>query len=133
MKTEGRSQSGTAMLVTISVLTIIGSIFGILRGLFYEAVADFADSSHSYWRGWAYALLNLGTLVGAIVMLQRSVAGLYVYTICQVLYLVLIAYTTVIYSSDGGIFALLLGATFFLPSLVFLVLYLLPGTRRALR
>lgn len=123
--------NGTAMLTTLCIFTILGSIFGILRGLLYDLVADVAHAS-AYWRGWAMVVLGCGTLLGAIMMMSRSAAGWYLYSVCQVLYLGLVAYTMVHYLPEGGAFTLLVGAVFFLPSLVFLVLYWLPATRRAL-
>lgn len=119
-------------VVTLCILTIMGSILGALRGLFYEMLADFGGSSHSFWRGWAYVVLNLGTLVGAIAMLARRIDGLYLYTVCQILYLLAVGYAIVDWGGDGReIFAILIGASFFLPSSVFLALYWLPVARKS--
>jgi len=121
-------------VVTLCILTIIGSILGALRGLFYEMFADFGGSSHSFWRGWAYAVLNLGTLVGAIAMLARRADGLYLYTASQILYLLVVVSAIVDWGGDGReIFAILIGASFFLPSAVFLALYWLPVARKSLQ
>ena len=125
--------SNVSFVRTLCILTIMGSVLGVLRGLFYEAVATTVGSSPSFWRGWAYVVLNAGTLIGAMMMLARRVDGFYIYTACQFLYLLVVGYATFIWSQDTSLFFVLVGASFFLPSLVFLALYWLPGNQHSIR
>ncbi|MFZ9029019.1 MAG: hypothetical protein ACO2Z9_08385, partial [Crocinitomicaceae bacterium] len=76
-------------------------------------------------RGLLFVMVNIGTIIGAIVMLSRKLTGLYVYSVFQVLYLLVIVWATL--SHLGGvqtdIFAVTIAAVFFLPSLAFLIMY----------
>lgn len=135
----GHPQAGSggesAMLTVLCVITILGSIFGVLRGMTYNSLAGMAHES-GYLRGWGYILSNAGTLTGAITMLCRSIVGLYLYTFAQVGYILLVLFSTYVVFGQGelmGPFSALVGAFFWLPSVVFLVLYWLPVTRRGLR
>ena len=130
---ERRSLPITATLRTLCVVTILGSIFGIIRGCFYQEIATMGNLHDSYWRGLAYVIFSIGTLVGAIMMLNRSIAGLYVYLVCQSLYLVLVLYTIILYLPYAGTFALTIGTLFILPSLALFIFFLFPETRRSLR
>ena len=118
---EGKNTSSG--LLVLCILTIIGSVFGILRVFLYEIGAIVAGNE-TYVRGLLYVLFHTGTLAGAIIMLCRSMVGLYVYSISQILYIVLVLYT--IYGTYDGkeeAGAIIIGAMFWLPSLVFLILY----------
>src|SRR5689334_12291978 len=66
-----KKEPNPTALVTLCVLTIIGSLFGIIRGFFYEAIAGaFGNSDYLY--GYMFAGLNAGTLVAAILMLLQK-------------------------------------------------------------
>ena len=121
-------------MIILCVGTIIGSIFGILRAWLYEAVAHAADNAE-YIRGWIYAIANIGTLTGAVMMLQRKLLGLHIYTVSQVVYIGSVIYTTFIYSDEfdgAGELAFVISLLFLLPSILFLVLYWLDVNRRVL-
>ena len=115
-------KSNTTYLIILCILTIVGSLFGIVRGWIYELVSSFGNDG--YFRGWIYIITNVGTLVGAIMMLKRNKSGLHIYTISQIAYVLTVIYATIIYeSSDFGGFALLFSMLFLAPSIVFLILY----------
>lgn len=120
---------GGGLLITLCVLAILFSSFGIIRGLLYESVASLATDS-GYWRGSAFAILNVTTLVGAIMMMNRKFSGLIVYSAGQGLNLLLTFYTMAIYSESIGAFAMFIGAFFYIPEILFLILFWLPAVRR---
>ena len=85
IRVNNQGRSGTAyFLVSLCILTIIGSLFGIARGWLYEMVSTM-DTSDNYFRGWIYILTNIGTLTAAIIMLNRKMIGLYIYTVSQII------------------------------------------------
>lgn len=123
-------------IMVLAILTIIGSVFGLFRGMFYQAISeDFGNSGFS--RGWIYAILNIGTLVAAILLINRSKMGLYMYTFFQVLYLCFVVYVTFIYSQQtgdiGDAFVMLIALFFIIPSLAVLVMYWLPQNVKNLK
>jgi glucose dehydrogenase len=115
-------KSDTTFLTILCVLTIIGSLFGIARGWLYELVSTVGNDG--YFRGWIYILANIGTLIGAIMILKNKRSGLHLYTVSQTVYIITVIYATTIYeSSDFGGFAFLVSMLFLVPSIVFLILY----------
>jgi hypothetical protein len=76
-----------AFLITLCILTIIGSLFTIIRGYFYELISTVGGNGE-YFRGWIYVISGVGTLVGAIIMTQKKRIGLYIYTLFQTAYIV---------------------------------------------
>jgi len=70
------TKSQPAIIVTLSTLTRLGSVFGVLRGLFYQTFARLFESStlnnDDYNRGYVLMLLNAGTLIAAILMLRLT-------------------------------------------------------------
>jgi hypothetical protein len=132
------TSTSSGLLITLCTLTIIGSVFGILRAFLYEfgaMVAEVATGSNmdmTYVRGLLYVAFHTGTLIGAIIMLCRSMVGFYMYTISQILYIVFVLYTT--YATyDARVFEAIIGAMFWGPSLVFLILYWTLPTRKHLK
>tara|TARA_R110002073_G_scaffold8207_3_gene45737 strand:+ start:20924 stop:21436 length:513 start_codon:yes stop_codon:yes gene_type:complete len=123
---ETVNRGNPTFLTTLCILTLVGSLIGIYRGLLYQT---FASGSHfgnaEYIRGWLYVLVNLGTIIGAIVLLNKKSLGLYIYSVSQVLYLILIIWATSVYFGDKYTdqLALTISAFFFLPSLAFLIIY----------
>jgi hypothetical protein len=110
------------LLTILCVLTIIGSLFGIVRGWIYELVSTVGNDD--YFRGWIYIFANIGTLVGAILMLKRKKIGLHLYSVFQVIYILTVIYATVIYEvSDFEGLAIVASMFFLIPSIVFLILY----------
>ncbi len=124
-------QALPAVVIVFCILTILGSVLGLIRGLFYEVVANVADNEE-YWRGYAFAACHLGTLVAAIVMLTRKIWGFWMYVLFQLAYFGLMIFTLYTYSNSfentsgeefiGSIFIM---AIFGIPSLVMLVLYII--------
>lgn len=127
------------IIITLSVFTLLGSTFGMIRGVFYQTFATLFDASaglyHSeYQRGYILVLLNLGTMIAAILMLNLKRTGYYLYLLFQSGYIVFTAYIIFIYSSynkdaflisDGvNPLILLMGSFFLLPSTILLILHL---------
>ncbi|MEO6304255.1 MAG: zinc-ribbon domain-containing protein [Bacteroidia bacterium] len=128
---NANTKTGTApVVIVLCILTILGSFFGLIRGLFYEVVAGVADNEE-YWRGYAFAICNLATLITAIIMLMRKLWAFWLYLVFQTAYIGLVVYTFLIYSnfhqgtSDGAeAFSIFLTALFVIPSAIMLVLYI---------
>ncbi|MFN5416171.1 MAG: zinc ribbon domain-containing protein [Flavobacteriia bacterium] len=113
-------------LTTLGILTLVGSIIGIFRGLLYQSFASINHYGNpDYIRGWLFVAVNIGTIAGAIVLLFKKKAGLYIYTFFQLVYLCLIIWTTSVYfdSKHSNMFAVTIAMFFFLPSLAFLIMY----------
>jgi hypothetical protein len=130
-----KSKGNSSFLTTLCILTIIGSVIGIFRGILYQFFASIPDAGNAeYFRGILYFIANFGTLVGAIFLLNGKINGLYVYSVFQVAYLLTVIWATSVYI--GGDFtdmlAVTLGAIFFLPSLAFLIMYWTEPVRGAL-
>lgn len=122
-------RSNATFLMILCVLTIIGSVFTIGRAFLYEMVSMMDDSSN-YVRGWVYAGSSIGTLVGAILMIQRKLTGLYVYTVSQSIYIITVIIASLSYGDEFGDFgdeatflASAIAMFFLLPSVLFLILY----------
>ena len=121
-QTTKRNASNSSSITVLCILTIVGSVFTMWRGLLYEAVAGVADNDE-FIRGWIYIISSIGTIVGAIFMLNKKINGLYIYTFSQVIYLITVVYATIIYVEDFGGFALIISSMFFVPSACFLIVY----------
>ena len=122
---QHQQKSKPTFLIVLCVLTIIGSVFTIGRAYLYEMVS-MMDGHSNYIRGWIYAGSAIGTLIGAIMMTQRKLNGLYIYSIFQVIYIITVIIASFSYGDAfGGANALATAvAIFFLiPSVLFLVLY----------
>ena len=107
------------------VLTIIGSVFTIGRAYLYETVS-MMDGHSNYIRGWIYAGSAVGTLVGAIMMIQKKLNGLYIYSAFQGIYIITVLVASFSYSDKGNSASLLasgIAMFFLLPSILFLILY----------
>jgi hypothetical protein len=128
------SSTSKDFITVLCILTLVGSFFGMFRGLFYQFVADAANND-TYYRGLIFFVLNVGTAAGAIMMLNRSKIGLYIFTGFQILYLIMVMVTSLVYfgEEDESVFAFMLAMIFFLPSLAFLILYWLPQNKLALK
>lgn len=130
-QTTKRNASNSTFITVLCVLTIVGSVFTMWRGLLYEAVAGVADNDE-FIRGWIYIISSVGTFSGAIFMLNKKINGLYIYTFSQVIYLITVVYATIIYVDDFGGFALIISSMFFVPSVGFLIAYWSEGVKRQL-
>ncbi|MBA2613929.1 MAG: hypothetical protein H0U95_18345 [Bacteroidetes bacterium] len=125
-----KKQSMPAVVLVLCILTIIGSVFGLIRCLLYEVVADFSNNT-DYWRGYAFIICHLSTLTAAIIMLTRKVIGFWIYLASQIIYIGLIIYTLYSYSnfhygasSDAQALSYVFTLIFSIPSVIMLVLYL---------
>ena len=112
----------------LCVLTIIGSVLGIFRGLIYEMITAAGDWNDSYTRGFLYVITNFGTLTGAILMLLRQKKGLYIYTGSQIGYILVVIFASFVYKSEdyfegAETFAMSLALFFLIPSVLFLGMY----------
>lgn len=127
-----QQKSNATFLIVLCVLTIIGSVFTIGRAYLYEMVSMMGGESN-YIRGWIYAGSSIGTLAGAIMMIQRKLNGLYIYSTFQGIYIITVLVASLSYSDAFGSFdrsgnaASLLASGiamfFLLPSILFLILY----------
>ena len=130
--------TGSSTFLTIlCVFTIIGSLFGMARGFLYEIVAAAADNE-TYIRGWIYGFTNLGTLIGAILMLQKSKTGLYVYSVAQGIYIITVLFATLVYTGNelfagAEEMAFIISVGFLIPSILFPILYWLDVNKKHLR
>ena len=121
-----------AAVVTLAVITLLGSAFGIIRGIFYQIFShDFQkimDEENGYVRGYILVFLNVATFLAAILMLKMKRNGYYLYLIFQSLYLAFTLYITFIYAGenkgDFNPWVFLMSALFWFPSGILLVLYL---------
>jgi hypothetical protein len=124
-------RSSSAILATLCVLTLIGSVFTILRAIVYFTISSvgagetWADSMNV--RGSLYLLTSIGTIIGAVKMLNKEMLGLHVYTVSQVIYLITVFFALSYYldkfKSFGDSFAIMLVMFFVVPSVVILALY----------
>ena len=118
-------KSNASFLIVLCVLTIIGSVFTIGRAYLYEMVS-MMDGHSNYIRGWIYAGSAVGTLVGAIMMIQKKLNGLYIYSAFQGIYIITVLVASFSYSDKGNSASLLasgIAMFFLLPSILFLILY----------
>jgi Ca2+/Na+ antiporter len=126
-----------AIVITLAVITMLGSASGIVRGLLYQTTANLfktgALHNQDYSRGYVLMLLNFGTFMAAIFMLRLKPWSYYMYLIFQLAYIVFTFYISFIYSTDvksrniaDGLnpIVLVLSSVFWLPSIILLTLYL---------
>lgn len=117
-------QVSSTMLTTLCILTIVGSMFTIGRALLYEIIASIG--SGGYYRGWIYTITSIGTISGAVLMLQRRFIGLKVYTVFQIIYILTVIFATLDHSSSSlnvGSLAFGIAMIFLIPSIFFLIIY----------
>ena len=79
-------EKATGFLKVLCILTIIGSALSILGSLFQKE--DAVVEAYG-WYYWVMLLLAVGTLYGALQMMKLKKMGLYIYTVCEVLSIVL--------------------------------------------
>lgn len=124
-------KSSTTFLTVLCILTIVGSVFTILRSVLYEMIS-MMDSNSNYIRGWIYAGSSIGTLIGAILMLQKKLKGLYLYSVFQAIYIITVLFATFVYgdifkesgrNNEMSTLAFTIAMFFLVPSIFFLVSY----------
>lgn len=131
----GANQS-SVLLIVLCVLTLVGSVFQLFRGMLYELVAA-ADNNSEYIRGWIYSITAVVTIIGAIMMLQKQLKGLYVYTAGQVIYLLTCFWATSVYMNDpdfgGEGIVIAISSLFIIPAIIFLIVFWGNECKRVLR
>jgi hypothetical protein len=131
-----RETQSSTLLIVLSILTIIGSVFQLFRGMLYELVAA-ADNNDEYIRGWIYSITAIMTIIGAIMMLQKQLNGLYLYTAGQVIYLLTCFWATSVYMNDpdfgGEGIVIAIASVFIVPAIIFLIVFWTDGCKRVLR
>jgi hypothetical protein len=127
---EQRQTSST--LVLLCILTLLGSVFILLKGLIgYFILADSNDTRSEggiLFINLVYFvefLTCIGAIVGAIIMLVGKKIGLVIYAISSVLYILLtVAFAVFCFFSLIGIPVGLLQLLYLIPSILFLILYI---------
>ena len=129
-----KDKSLPGIITTLGVITLLGSAFGMLRGLFYQAAANIFENvihhDEDNLRGYILVFLNFGTCIAAIFMFKLKRIGFYLYLLFQLLYLIFTYYITTFYTNpeenitDGIPLSVIFSAFFWLPSVIMLVLYL---------
>ncbi|MGH1388192.1 hypothetical protein [Kordia sp.] len=107
------------MLTILVVFTIIGSLFSMGKSLFYDTVLSYFGAGDFMY--YIYVATCVGTMIGAIMMLSKKKNGLYIYSVSQVLFIMLfilsrIPSETEYYSTSWTILVVL-------PAAIFLFLY----------
>jgi len=124
---RGENTSNATFLIVLCVFTIIGSVFTMGRAFLYEMISiSVLDESHTYLRGWVYFGSAIGTIVGAFMMIQKKMRGLYIYSIFQIIYILTVIIASFSYGSHGEALSLVaigMSMFFIVPSILFLVLY----------
>ena len=121
-------KTSTAILTTLCILTLIGSLFTVLRALIYLAIASEESWDMMTIRGLLYLLTSIGTFVGAIKMINKKISGLYIYTVSQAIYLITVLFALSYYLKEigdalGDQFAIVVAMFFIIPSIAILALY----------
>jgi hypothetical protein len=119
-------------LVLLCILTLLGSVFILLKGLIgYFILADSNDTRSEggiLFINLVYFiefLTCIGAIVGAIIMLIGKKAGLWIYAISSILYILLtVSFAVFCFISVIGIPVGLLQFLYLLPSILFLILYI---------
>ncbi len=111
----------SSFLKALCILTIMGSLFTIGRALLYEMFSEL-DHTSDYIRGWIYAGTAIGTIIGAVLMMQQKLNGLYMYTVFQVIYIITVLVAVFSYGEFSNV-AFIVALFFLIPSITFLILY----------
>ena len=88
-------------------------------------------------RGLLYLLTSIGTIIGAVQMLNRKLMGLYIYSVSQGIYLLTVFFALSYYLNEigdalGDQFAVVVAMFFIVPSVTILVLYWTPMAKQHL-
>jgi hypothetical protein len=125
------SKQSSSTLLVLCILTLIGSVFVLLKGFIAYAILlqsnDTRSESGILLINSVYVIEFLtcfGTIVGAILMLTGKKLGLLIYQISSIVYIVLTAvFALFCFFSIIGIPVGLLQFIYLAISIVFLVLY----------
>ena len=140
MNQQIESKQSSSTLLVLCILTLVGSVFVLLKGLIGYAIL--IDSNGTRIES-GILLINsvyviefltcFGTIAGAILMLTGKKLGLLVYQISSIVYIVLTAvFALFCFFSNVGIPVGLLQFVYLAISIVFLVLYLTQGKNLSL-
>ena len=132
MNEQNEQKQTSSTLVLLCILTLLGSVFILLKGLIgYFILADSNDTRSEggiLFINLVYFiefLTCIGAIVGAIIMLIGKKIGLVIYAISSILYILLtVAFAVFCFFSIIGIPVGLLQFLYLLPSIVFLILYI---------
>lgn len=130
-------KASRALLITLCILTLIGSVFTILRATIYLMIASEESWELMTVRGLLYLLTSIGTIIGAVQMLNRKLMGLYIYSVSQGIYLLTVFFALSYYLNEigdalGDQFAVVVAMFFIVPSVTILVLYWTPMAKQHL-
>jgi hypothetical protein len=131
MNQQIESKQSSSTLLVLCILTLIGSVFVLLKGFIAYAILlqsnDTRSESGILLINSVYVIEFLtcfGTIVGAILMLTGKKLGLLIYQISSIVYIVLTAvFALFCFFSIIGILVGLLQFIYLAISIVFLVLY----------
>jgi hypothetical protein len=132
MNEQNEQKQTSSTLVVLCVLTLLGSVFILLKGLIGYFIL--ADSNATRSEG-GILFINLvyfieflsciGAIAGAIIMLIGKKIGLVIYAISSILYILLtVAFAVFCFFSIIGIPVGLLQFLYLIPSILFLILYI---------
>lgn len=132
MNEQNEQKQTSSTLVVLCVLTLLGSVFILLKGLIGYFIL--ADSNATRSEGgilfinlvyFIEFLTCIGAIVGAIIMLIGKKIGLVIYAISSILYILLtVAFAVFCFFSIIGIPVGLLQFLYLIPSILFLILYI---------
>ncbi|MCG9911923.1 MAG: hypothetical protein MH137_11540 [Flavobacteriales bacterium] len=129
------SKPRSHLLPVLCVLTIWGNLLIILKGLFtYYALYSTNDDR----REGAILLINVfyalelltcvGSILGAVIMLNGKKTGLILYQISSIAYMVItFVFTIICFFSIIGIPVAFLQIIYLIPSIIFFILYMIFG------
>lgn len=120
------------IIIVLAILTICGSLFTIGRAFLYEMVGSIASDEGIQIRAGIYVLASIGTIIGAVMMLLKKLTGLYVYTACQILYIITTVFAAMAHNTKDNLASVIL-FFFAAPSILFLILYWLKDVRKHLK
>jgi hypothetical protein len=129
---ENTPQKRSVTIQVLSILTIIGSVLIILKGMIsYSFLVDSNDTRSPEMITainvvyFVEFLTCIGAIVGSIFMMNGKKVGLLIYVISSVLYIIMtIAFAFLCFLSVIGIIVGLLQIVYLIPSVLFLILYL---------
>lgn len=132
MDEPNEQKQTSSTLVLLCILTLLGSVFILLKGLIGYFIL--ADSNATRSEGgilfinlvyFIEFLTCIGAIVGAIIMLVGKKIGLVIYAISSILYILLtVAFAVFCFFSIIGIPVGLLQFLYLIPSILFLILYI---------
>jgi hypothetical protein len=135
MNQQIESKQTSSTLLVLCILTLVGSVFVLLKGFIgYAILLDSNDTRSES----GILLINsvyiiefiscFGTIAGAILMLTGKKLGLVIYLIASIVYILLtFVFALFCFFSIVGILVGLLQFVYLAISIVFLVLYLTQG------